>query len=106
MPRLLPLLLAFMLLTPALAEGYPTVDHSLQDIPVIDGEQDVLGGMTSLVLREWNATDLSAYKANGVITLEVKGHGSFDVGVGETLPCRAWDAFEVVTEDDRVVYSP
>ncbi len=85
MRRLLALLLAFVLAAPALAEAYPTIDHSLQEIPVLQEERAIPRSLDNFLVRDWNATDLSIYKSNGTLTLEVRGRGSFAVGIGEIL---------------------
>ncbi len=90
----------------AQAVEFTVADHTLQDIIILGKDtpemvnvsavekisdlnenlQFKLGsGMSTIVLRGWNATDLSPYK-NGYISLDVRGTGSeFDVGFGELI---------------------
>ncbi len=59
------------------AEKISNLDENLQI--------QLSGGMATIVLRGWNATDLSLYK-NGYISLNARGTGtSFDVGFGELI---------------------
>ncbi len=85
------------------AAALPVADHTLQEIVILGSEYPTTvnataekiseldenlqiklsDSMSSIVLRSWNATDLSLYK-NGYISIDVMGSGSsFDVGFGE-----------------------
>ncbi len=43
--------------------------------------------LSAFLFRDWSATDLSAYKQNGYIALDIKGGGeaSFDIGFGDMI---------------------
>ncbi len=84
----------------------PTLDHTLQDIvifdvaapsglqiPTIETADDgrlyfmPASNPAVILLRDWAATDISAYKENGYITMEVMGSGSatLEIGVREMI---------------------
>ncbi len=86
----------------------PATDHRLQEIPILVDTPAAgtelpplkrpdennphlyfqpLKSMSGFLFRNWSATDLSAYKANGYIALDIKGNGEakFDLGFGSMI---------------------
>ncbi len=86
---------------------FPTTDHTLQDIQIFldsrpqgtdlpglkkDDEYPHLyfkpiERLSGFLLRNWQATDISSYKENGCVVLDIKGSGTakFDVGFGNLI---------------------